>query len=115
MTVAITRSFAEANDFRIATKHPLNSRVEILPYKEGIEKIDLETMNMRNYEDEESRTVCMAECLAPSPVVPESFHCIFVPDKETQDTVKSLKEKYRSKARFFIQINDGLSRKAITE
>lgn len=115
ITISIQRKLAEEKNFRIATRHPLNSRVEILPYYEGIEKIDWDVMNKRDYADDECKITCMAECLSASIIMPENFHCIFVPDKEVEDKVKYLKMSLRPEAGFFITVNEKLSKKAVLE
>lgn len=113
ITIAIQREYARAENFRIATRHPLNSKVEILPFDEGMEKIDWELMAVRDYTDEECRITCMAECLSVSSVPPQSFHCIYVPDKDIEDRVKYLKKSLRPDADFFVNILAGLSNKAV--
>lgn len=54
--IAIYRTFAQANDFKVLPIHPLSGslhdELEVFPYAEGMEKIDWEAMEKRNYNDD---------------------------------------------------------------
>lgn len=66
--IAIYRTFAQANGFLVLTRHPMSGQshddLEVFPYVEGMEKIDWNAMETRDYHDEYVKCVCMAECLA---------------------------------------------------
>ena len=91
-SITITRTFAQEQGFKICTAHPLshNPEAQVLDYNEGISAIDWDKAEERNYYDEESKNSCMAECLATSPVNPEDFFIIFVPNEETKAHVERL-------------------------
>ena len=82
--IAIHRSLAEANNWSIIPKHPLSlAKVELLDYTDGIAAIDWDAMDKRDYSDNHSRNVCMAECLSPTVVSAHSFFSIYVKDQES--------------------------------
>ncbi len=45
-------------------------------------------MNRRDYHDEHSKRVCMAECLSPQAVEPNRFYMVFVGSDETKQAVE---------------------------
>ena len=59
--------------------HPLaNQQRELFEYTEGMKSIDWEMMNIRDYHNAQSKSVCMAECLSPQTVTIDNFlNCIF--------------------------------------
>lgn len=65
--IAIKRSYAANNGFKIIPKHPMSHDMKYAPniydYEEGIKRIDWEAMNRRDYRDEYCKNVCMAECV----------------------------------------------------
>lgn len=89
--IAVRRVRAKRLGWKIIPCHPLaNEEKEILEYDEGIEAIDWNKMNARDYHDEESKSVCMAECLSPIAVPPTKFFDIFVPDADTKTEVAAI-------------------------
>lgn len=111
VTIAVKRNLAKAENFKISTRHPLNPNAKILTFSEGIEEIDWDAMG-GDFKDEGCKSVSMAECLFPSPVSPDSFFSIYVPDEEVQDVVESLRKKMSPNSSFKVDINKYLSRKA---
>lgn len=86
--IAIQRGVARARGWKIIPKHPLTGgEVELLQYDAGMEAIDWEVMNKRDYSDQQCKCVCMAECLAPGPVPAKLFQAIYVKDDEAQTQV----------------------------
>lgn len=65
--IAIKRSYAANNGFKIIPKHPMSYDMKYAPniydYAEGIKRIDWDAMNRRDYRDEYCKNVCMAECV----------------------------------------------------
>ena len=110
-TITIKRSLAKDKNFKICTAHPLSLDpiAEILPYNEGINAINWEKMEERNYNDDVSKNVCMAECLATSPVLPKDFHTIFVPDENTKYKVEQLAKKIIGAYTFNVTVNNTIS------
>ncbi|MEL4248083.1 DarT ssDNA thymidine ADP-ribosyltransferase family protein [Shewanella xiamenensis] len=59
--LAVTRELAQNEGWKVIPKHPLASGVpQLLDYEDGIEQIDWDSMNLRDYQDEQSRLTCMA-------------------------------------------------------
>ncbi len=93
--IAVRRTIAEANDWRIIPRHPL-ARVgyEILDYADGIEAIDWELIATRDYDDRECKLACMAECLSPNTVLPEKFFSIYLRNRVDRDFVINLANRH---------------------
>lgn len=92
--IGVSRAHANENKWQISAKHPLNGDFELLNYAEGIEAIDWNIMNERDYTTREGKNVCMAECLSPSAVSPTNFQQIYVKSQENKLAVeKMLKEQ----------------------
>lgn len=64
--------------------------MELMDYDDGMNAINWEVMNKRDYSDQDCKCVCMAECLAPGPVTADLFHAIYVKDDEAQKHVREL-------------------------
>ena len=89
--IAIYRDLAQNLNFPIITAHPLSSSAKWFDsYQEGLSNIDWDTLNKRDYRDRDSKLKCMAECLAPDSVQPESFACIFVYDEDAQTKIRGM-------------------------
>ncbi len=86
--VAVQRQVARTRGWRIIPKHPLaDDDIELLDYDVGMDAIDWDVMNRRDYADQHCKCVCMAECLAPGPVPLDLFHSIYVKDVEAREQV----------------------------
>ena len=70
------------------------SDIELLDYADGIDEIDWEAMNRRDYRDPYSKSVCMAECLSPRTIRPEEFSRIFVCSEKSATYVEKKKKKF---------------------
>ncbi|GKS82976.1 hypothetical protein AVMA1855_02510 [Acidovorax sp. SUPP1855] len=89
--IAVQRHVARTRGWKIIPRHPLaGGEIELLDYNDGMEAIDWEVMNKRDYSDQYCKCVCMAECLAPGPVTANLFHAIYVKDGEAQEQVQAL-------------------------
>tara|TARA_R110001583_G_scaffold85875_1_gene224965 strand:- start:2008 stop:2586 length:579 start_codon:yes stop_codon:yes gene_type:complete len=87
--ISVRRTIAVANNWKIIPKHPLaNGTVKVWEYSEGFDAIDWEKMNERDYHDEESRSICMAECLSPAMVIASRFAYIFVANDTNAATIR---------------------------
>ncbi|UWZ97432.1 DUF4433 domain-containing protein [Vibrio splendidus] len=93
--IGVPRTYASSNDWKISAKHPLNGEFKLLDYAEGIEAIDWDTMNARNYTSHEGKSVCMAECLSPTPVSPANFGQIYVKSEADKQTVQAMLRDYK--------------------
>lgn len=105
-TITIHRDFAKRSKFKICTAHPLskNPKAEVFDYDEGFVAIDWDSLEKRDYNDEKSKNVCMAECLAISPVLPKDFHAVYVPTEKTKQIVEELANKILGTYRFHINV-----------
>lgn len=94
--IAIRRDVAQKNNFKIIPTHPIHMEpLQILDYSAGLEAINWELMELRDYSIHECKEVCMAECIAPySRIGHKSFQSIFVKSDITKaliiDTYKRL-------------------------
>jgi hypothetical protein len=92
--IAIKRDYAKSQNWQVIPRHPLaNGAIEILSYDEGFERIDWELMSIRDYHNEECKSICMAECLSPKTVPAESFFAIYVCCSESEAIINELKHK----------------------
>lgn len=91
LLISISRKFAAANEWSVIPHHPLAEREIVkLSYAAGIESIDWEAMNRRDYSNAHSKSVCMAECLSPTTVFPNEFFSLFVANGVVKNTVEKL-------------------------
>jgi hypothetical protein len=87
--IAVHRSFAKSQDWKIIPRHPLaDEAVQLLDYHLGFEAIEWDLMSTRDYQNTHCKNVCMAECLSPNVVGPERFARIYAPN----DVVRELCE-----------------------
>ena len=86
--IAVARSHARQSNWRVIPKHPLaGGAPELLDYDAGIGAIDWDMMERREYRDPLCKHICMAECLAPGPVLAAQFAKIYTPSPEIQLSV----------------------------
>jgi hypothetical protein len=104
--ITIQRSFAEKNSFLVLKRHPL-SMPECMPlsYLQGMKEIDWEIMKERNYNDHDCKEVCMAECISPQTIAPESFFNIYTKTEEVKAKVVSLRDRIVGSTSFFVDVN----------
>jgi len=77
--ITVRRSLAAHRKWKVIPRHPLAAEnIQLLDYAEGFETIDWEVMNQRDYHDANCNSVCMAECLSPTAVLPSDFFMIYV-------------------------------------
>ncbi|CAM3608932.1 DarT ssDNA thymidine ADP-ribosyltransferase family protein [Rouxiella silvae] len=105
--ITVNRQFAKDNNWKIITRHPLASQsAELMDYCAGFADINWDSMNLREYRNAESKSVCMAECLSPNTVHAQDFHCFYVKDDKSKSYVEGLlKEAKLSK---FVNINTSM-------
>jgi hypothetical protein len=83
--IAVLRSLARQNGWKVIPRHPLaHDDIQLLDYDEGLQAIEWDVMNTRDYHDPDCKSVCMAECLAPGIVVPKNFYMLFVPNADVE-------------------------------
>lgn len=92
--ITLRRVFAKENDFKILPRHPLSlDDCTLLDYDKGIEEINWELMEQRDYNNHECKEICMAECLSESKINAINFHTIYVPDEKTKELVENLRQE----------------------
>lgn len=88
--IAVHRNLAAAKNWKIIPRHPLvNGEIELLDYAEGFEAIDWNLMNQRDYRDPNCKSVCMAECLAPTSVAVSQFFAIYLRNIALEKTIRA--------------------------
>lgn len=114
-SIAILRSFAKQQNFKICTAHPLSIEPEakVLDYEEGFNSINWEKAEERNYNDSVSKNACMAECLAVSPVKPEDFFTIYVANEDTKNYVEHIASEILGNYMFYVDVNQSFSKARI--
>ncbi|MBA6110115.1 MULTISPECIES: DarT ssDNA thymidine ADP-ribosyltransferase family protein [Pseudomonas] len=86
--IAVAREHARQSNWRVIPRHPLAGGVfELLDYEAGFGAIDWDMMERREYREPLCKHVCMAECLAPGPVLATHFAKIYTPSPEVQQSV----------------------------
>ncbi len=105
--ITVRREHASAQNWQIIPRHPLaDEDIKLMDYAEGFSTIDWAKMNERNYSDDHSKSVCMAECLSPDVVLPERFFSCYVANSSNQKTVlESLNAAGYDK---HVNINEGM-------
>tara|TARA_B110000196_G_C21131100_1_gene658504 strand:+ start:1554 stop:2171 length:618 start_codon:yes stop_codon:yes gene_type:complete len=89
--IALRRTLAKSRGWTIVTRHPLaSSGVEVLSYDEGMQVINWDCMNKRDFDDDDCKSICMAECLSPKPVSASDFLNISVKNVDEQKKVRNL-------------------------
>lgn len=89
--ITVRRTVAASNQWKVMPRHPLGGEdIQILDYEKGMQTINWSKMNERDYSDDESKSVCMAECLSPEVVAANKFCSFFVKTGDDQKVVKAL-------------------------
>lgn len=86
--ICIHKDLANGNNFSIIPRHPLSMRPFIIyDYEEGMNIIDWQLMDKKDYKDITCKNVCMAECITELVIPYNCFQSISVKDLETQEIV----------------------------
>ncbi|MEC6908177.1 DarT ssDNA thymidine ADP-ribosyltransferase family protein [Photobacterium piscicola] len=89
--ISVRRDIASGNNWKIIPRHPLsNQQPEILDYEVGFNSIDWDQMNRRDYGDDESKSICMAECLSPQIVTVDDFFKLYVSNDKVKQNVEMI-------------------------
>lgn len=106
--IAVKRTHASQNNWRIIPRHPLaGGDFELLDYQVGIDRIDWDTMELRDYLVPQCKLICMAECLSPDPVPASSFAKIYTPSLEIGQFVTQHAQR-RELSRLWIDHNPNM-------
>lgn len=93
--ITVRRATAQEQNWQVIPRHPLSGNIEVLDYVAGFSAIDWTRMNARDYRDQECKCACMAECLAPSLLMPDKFFKIFVKTDDDHDVALRLMQKHK--------------------
>ncbi len=55
-----------------------------------MDHIDWDQMNRRDYGDDESKSICMAECLSPQTVTVDNFFKLYVSNDKVKQNVEMI-------------------------
>lgn len=105
--IVLHRDIAKALKFRIFPTHPKHMQpLQLLEYEEGMNKIDWELMDKRDYSNYECKEVCMAECVANFSSIPTKlFQSIIVKNKETKKYIETLCQQiFDKRCPFYIDV-----------
>lgn len=104
--IVIYRDLARKKDYKILPQHPVASgNHKLYDYDKGLEVIDWELVDKRNYVDQECKIACMAECLAPGYVKPEDFQSIKVRTEEDKLYVERISKSVLDNYKYFIDVD----------
>lgn len=88
--IRISRAVARNQKFKIIPLHPLSAPPSILEYDEGFNAINWDLMEKRDYQSEDSRQVCLAECLCMDRVDPSFFQAIILKSEKNKRIVENM-------------------------
>ena len=88
--IAIWRPQKPFEGYYIIPNHPLSGKPEFLPYQDGFEKIRWDLIDTRDYLNDETKQMCMAECDVDHPIAPQDFAFIYVKTEEAGEIVRRL-------------------------
>lgn len=77
--ITVQRALAAQRNWKVIPRHPLTAgNIELMDYAMGFAAIEWDIMNQRDYHDPNCKSICMAECLSPTTVLPGDFFKIYV-------------------------------------
>lgn len=89
--ICVTREKAQSSGYSILPTHPLaKEHPQLFDYENGFQKIDWQRMNTRDYRDQETKLICMAECLSPATVQPHDFDKLIFKTSEHEAHAKKI-------------------------
>ena len=87
--ICVTREYAQKHNFKVIPKHPKSiENLVLYDYLDGVEGIDWNIMDQRDYSNRECRHVCMAESLSPKTIQPQDFFCVYVKENGAEKYIK---------------------------
>ncbi|MFV3416078.1 DarT ssDNA thymidine ADP-ribosyltransferase family protein [Pseudomonas nitroreducens] len=89
--ICVTRETAKNSGYSILPTHPLaKEHPQLFDYENGFQRIDWQRMNTRDYKDQETKLVCMAECLSPATVPPQDFDTLLFKNTAQEAQAKKI-------------------------
>ncbi|WP_318785907.1 DarT ssDNA thymidine ADP-ribosyltransferase family protein [Methanimicrococcus hacksteinii] len=93
--ISIRRDLAQHYNFQIIPQHPLSmDPFKMYDYNEGMDIIDWNAMNSRDYHDPYIKNVCMAECVGKYIIPAKTFHCVWVRTNKSKSYVTDVLIKH---------------------
>lgn len=93
--LCMSRDKARELQFEIIPRHPLNMAPFMMyTYEDGMEIIEWDKMERRDYSDKECKEICMAECVHKGDVDINDIFSINVKTEENKAYVESILRKY---------------------
>ena len=94
--ITVQRTWASSQNWKVIPRHPLaNDAIHLMDYAAGFQTMDWDAMNRREYHDPHSKSVCMAECLSPTPVPADRFFTVYVADTVVENYVSRMATKLK--------------------
>jgi hypothetical protein len=101
--ICIKRELARYNNLKIIPCHPAHmDNIELCDFDEGMNLINWELIEKRDYRDPNSKNACMAECLSDKIIDVNCFQSIAVKNDEIAQIVKNKIENIST--RLFVDI-----------
>lgn len=107
MYISIDRSLAIHNNFVIIPSHPLHYGEDALSWENGMQTINWDLMNERDYSNHECKEVCMAESLFKGRVLCQHFKGIYVKN-ESQKKLVEKKLNENALSHIFVNVNTSM-------
>ena len=108
--IVIYREYAKSKNFVITPSHPEHNGFSIYEYNTGFNLIDWDSMQTKDYQNNETKQTCLAECLSPENMtIPcTDFVSLWVKDTQTKDKVERMYNKIKGERvlPFHINIRD---------
>ncbi|UCP12625.1 DUF4433 domain-containing protein [Pseudomonas sp. MM213] len=93
--VCVSRELAKNRGYKILAKHPLaKESPSLFEFADGFQRIDWQRMNTRDYKDQETKLICMAECLSPSTVPNRDFTKLVFRQESHEKQAIEIAKKY---------------------
>jgi hypothetical protein len=104
--ITVTREWAESVGSKILPKHPLAmEELELLDYNDGMNTINWELMEQRQYTNQHCKITCMAECVYKGSISTDFFSSIVCKSQKTKTMVEKLCDKIIGKGNYNFYIN----------
>lgn len=106
--ICLLRDYAKRQGFKILTAHPMSlTNLELYDYSDGFDLIDWSTMEKKDYTDDYNKSVCMAECIAPRPIMLNDMYCIFVKTESNKQYLLKILSNipFRTSIKIFVNPN----------
>lgn len=106
--ICVRRDIAKEKDFKIIPVHPISNYITnfqkvVYNYEEGIDLIDWNTMEKRDYDNDYCKKVCSAECLYHGVMPIDYIYFIAVKDENSKNIIDKINN---NRYNFYVNINE---------